>query len=108
MRGVSKIPARRAGTGVSAARRGTNRPLCSSSLTRRTPMARWRCGVTVTIGWVDWAMSSMSYSWIRDAWMAAPRAASEEGGRDVDEVDGARMDVLKGKSAERRDAMRGV
>ena len=40
--------------------------------------------------------------------MAAPRAAREEGGSEVDEVEGERIDVVGGKSAERRDAMRGV
>ncbi len=40
--------------------------------------------------------------------MAAPRAAREDGGRDVGEVEGERMVVVDGKMAERRDAMRGV
>lgn len=40
--------------------------------------------------------------------MAAPRAARDEGEREVDEVEGDRIVVLGGNSVERRDAMRGV
>lgn len=40
--------------------------------------------------------------------MAAPRAAREEGEREVDEVEGERIFVPGEKRVERRDAMRGV
>ena len=40
--------------------------------------------------------------------MAAPRAAREEGGRAVEEVEGERMLVVGGKSVAKREARRGV
>lgn len=64
--------------------------------------------MTVTIGWVDWVISSASNSWIREAWIAAPRAAREEGERAVESVEGDMIEVVGGKSETRREAIRGV
>lgn len=62
----------------------------------------------MTIGWVDWVISSASNSWISEAWIAAPRAAKEEGERAVERVEGERITVVGGKSETRREAIRGV
>ena len=53
-------------------------------------------------------MSSRSNSWIREAWMAAPRAARSDGLMAVGEVDGARIVVEGGKVDWRREAIFGV
>lgn len=53
-------------------------------------------------------MSSRSNSWIREAWMAAPRAARSEGLMAVGEVDGERTVVEEGKADFRREAILGV
>ena len=53
-------------------------------------------------------MSSRSNSWIREAWMAAPRAARSEGFMAVGEVEGERMAVEGGKVDCSRDAIFGV
>ena len=61
------------------------------------PIALARCGVTVTAGWVDCSISSRSYSEIRDAWIAAPRADREDGSTAVGRVEGEMMRVSGGK-----------
>ena len=71
-------------------------------------MAFRRCGVTVTIGCVDCSMSSFSNSWISEAWIAAPRAASSEGLMAVGYVDGERIAVDSGKTRWRSVAIFGV
>lgn len=73
-----------------------------------TPMALEVCGATVTAGWVDWTMSSMSNSAMREAWMAAPRAESSDGLMAEDSVAGAWMGVELGKSWAKRWAILGV
>ncbi len=71
-------------------------------------MAVARCGVIVTMGWVDWAISSCSKEAMREAWIAAPRAERVEGGIAVGRVEGARIVVGGGKREVRLVAMRGV
>ena len=60
------------------------------------------------MGWIDWRMSSVSNSWINEAWMAAPRAAREEGERETGLVEGERMLVVGRNKEVRRAAILGV
>ena len=53
-------------------------------------------------------MSSASNSDIREAWMAAPRAAREEGSIAVGRVEGERIRVVRGKRDWSRLEIRGV
>lgn len=53
-------------------------------------------------------MSSRSYSEIRDAWMAAPRADRDDGSKAVGRVEGERIRVSGGKRDWREDEIRGV
>jgi len=69
-------------------------------------LLRW--GVTVTTGSIDCSMSSLSNSWIRDAWKAAPLAARSEGLMAVADVEGARIVVFSGNKFWRRRAILGV
>lgn len=53
-------------------------------------------------------ISSASNSWMSEAWIAAPRAANEEGESAVESVEGAKIAVVGGNSEVRREAIRGV
>ena len=53
-------------------------------------------------------MSSFSNSWIREAWIAAPRAERDEGSMAVGRVEGDRIRVFCGKRRWRLVEMRGV
>jgi hypothetical protein len=57
---------------------------------------------------MDCSMSSLSNSWTRDAWKAAPRADSSDGLMAVVEVEGARMLVFSGKMLRASWAILGV
>ena len=51
----------------------------------------------MTMGWVDCSMSSISKEEISEAWIAAPRAARDEGSIAVGRVEGERIRVDGGK-----------
>ena len=53
-------------------------------------------------------MSSFSNSWIREAWIAAPRAERDEGSMAVGRVEGDRIRVFCRKRRWRLVEMRGV
>ncbi len=62
----------------------------------------------MTMGCVLCSMSSVSNSWISEAWMAAPRTASSDGLIAVGDVEGARTTVLSGNAERTAEATLGV